>query len=367
MSGRLEKAWVSTGRTLHRLFWHRWLLVGAIAVVLAGGVVAAAAYGYDRSRSDMIAKGVHVGGINVGGLSRDQARVKLRRAYRVLERPLVLRYRGGRGRMVLTAREAQVRIDVHALVDRALAESHGGWFIPRAWRELTGGRVDAGLRPHVKYSLSAIRSAVDRLERRVNRKPVDARLVPSYDSLRVEGGHRGAAVRVPLLRWQIKHALVFRGVKRVIDVPMHPIEPEATIETLRRDYPSYITIDRGSFTLRVYSHLHLVKSYPIAVGQAGLETPAGVYHIQDKVVDPSWHVPNSAWAGSLAGQVIPPGPSDPLKARWMGIFNGAGIHGTDVTSSIGQAVSHGCVRMLVPDVIDLYDRVSVGTPIYIGN
>lgn len=50
----------------------------------------------------------------------------------------------------------------------------------------------------------------------------------------------------------------------------------------------------------------------------------------------------------------------------MGIFDGAGIHGTDETYSLGSAASHGCVRMSVPDVIDLYDRVDVGTPIYIG-
>ena len=50
----------------------------------------------------------------------------------------------------------------------------------------------------------------------------------------------------------------------------------------------------------------------------------------------------------------------------MGIFNGAGIHGTDDTGSLGSAASHGCVRMAIPDVIDLYDRVDVGTPIYIG-
>jgi lipoprotein-anchoring transpeptidase ErfK/SrfK len=78
-------------------------------------------------------------------------------------------------------------------------------------------------------------------------------------------------------------------------------------------------------------------------------------------------VPNSAWAGALAGKLIPPGPDDPIKARWMGIFDGAGIHGTDEVSSIGHAFSHGCVRMLIPDVIDLYDRVSVGTPVYIGD
>ena len=99
----------------------------------------------------------------------------------------------------------------------------------------------------------------------------------------------------------------------------------------------------------------------------GLETPAGLYQIQNKVIDPSWDVPDSAWAGPLAGQVIPPGPEDPLKARWMGLWNGAGIHGTDEVDSIGHAFSHGCVRMLIPDAIDLYNRVQVGTPVYIGN
>ena len=174
-------------------------------------------------------------------------------------------------------------------------------------------------------------------------------------------------IKHALLKWQIRHALLSRHVKRSIKVPTRPVTPEVTIATLRKENPSYITLDRGAFTLRVYQNLKLVKSYPIAVGQAGLETPAGLYHIQDKQVDPWWHVPKSAWAGSLAGQVIPPGPSDPLKARWMGLWNGAGIHGTEETWSIGHAVSHGCVRMLIPDVIDLYDRVEVGTPVFIGD
>jgi lipoprotein-anchoring transpeptidase ErfK/SrfK len=77
-------------------------------------------------------------------------------------------------------------------------------------------------------------------------------------------------------------------------------------------------------------------------------------------------VPNSPWAGDLAGKVIPPGPDDPIKARWMGIYAGAGIHGTDADGSIGSAASHGCIRMHIPDVIELYDEVSVGTPVYIA-
>jgi lipoprotein-anchoring transpeptidase ErfK/SrfK len=82
-------------------------------------------------------------------------------------------------------------------------------------------------------------------------------------------------------------------------------------------------------------------------------------------VNPSWHVPQSSWAGKLAGKVIPPGPSNPIKARWMGIYDGAGIHGTDAVNSIGTNASHGCIRMRIPDVEEVYDQVKVGTPVYI--
>ena len=50
----------------------------------------------------------------------------------------------------------------------------------------------------------------------------------------------------------------------------------------------------------------------------------------------------------------------------MGIFAGAGIHGTDEIYSLGSAASHGCIRMAIPDVIELYDQVAVGTPVYIA-
>jgi len=126
-------------------------------------------------------------------------------------------------------------------------------------------------------------------------------------------------------------------------------------------------VNRSAFQLSVYKDLKLVKTYGIAVGQVGLETPAGLYHIQNKAVNPAWTVPNSAWAGDLAGTVVPGGTAEnPLKARWMGIFDGAGIHGTDASGSIGSAASHGCIRMLIPDVIELYDQVPVGAPIYIA-
>ncbi|HVF77945.1 MAG TPA: L,D-transpeptidase, partial [Solirubrobacteraceae bacterium] len=70
----------------------------------------------------------------------------------------------------------------------------------------------------------------------------------------------------------------------------------------------------------------------------------------------------------LAGKTIEPGPDNPIKARWMAFNGGAGIHGIDPSaySSIGTDASHGCVRMRIPDVISLYARSPVGTPVYVA-
>ena len=139
-------------------------------------------------------------------------------------------------------------------------------------------------------------------------------------------------------------------------------------DELAKDYPAILFVDRASFTLTLYKNLKRTKTYGIAVGQVGLETPAGLYHIQNKAVDPAWTMPNSDWvAPEDRGKIVPGGtPENPLKARWLGIFAGAGIHGTDAVDSIGSAASHGCVRMRIPDVIELYDQVPVGAPVYIA-
>ncbi len=84
-------------------------------------------------------------------------------------------------------------------------------------------------------------------------------------------------------------------------------------------------------------------------------------------MNPAWHAPDEPWAGEFAGTIVPPGsPDNPIKARWLEFYNGAGIHGTDDVASLGTAASHGCIRMSIPDVIELYDRVPLQTPVYIA-
>ena len=139
-----------------------------------------------------------------------------------------------------------------------------------------------------------------------------------------------------------------------------------TGEKLADEYPVVVTVDRGGYRLSLFKRLERVRVYPIAVGQAGLETPAGLYKIQNKAINPAWHVPDSDWAGDLAGTVIPGGaPDNPIKARWLGVYDGVGVHGTDARGSIGSNASHGCIRMLIEDVERLYEEVPVGTPIFI--
>jgi lipoprotein-anchoring transpeptidase ErfK/SrfK len=343
----------------------RRLAIGGVVVGLAAVLLFGAAYAYARSQDDVIAHGIHVGAIDLGGLSAPAARARLDHAFAPLERPLVLRY--PRGRLVVTARAAKVEVEVDALVARALDLSRRSWFLPRAWRELSGEGAGANLRPKVDYSRSAVERIIRLLQRRIDRRPRNAVLVPSFDRLIVKRDRPGVAFAVGPLRRALERTLVSARAPRILEVTIRHPRPRVSVSLLRRRYPSFVTIDRAAFRLRLFIHLRFARSYPIAVGQQGLQTPAGIYHIQNKVINPSWQVPFSSWTGSLAGQVIPPGADDPLKARWLGIFNGAGMHGTDETWSIGHAVSHGCVRMTIPDVIDLYNRVKVGTPVYIGD
>jgi L,D-transpeptidase ErfK/SrfK len=106
-----------------------------------------------------------------------------------------------------------------------------------------------------------------------------------------------------------------------------------------------------------------VKSYPVAVGRPGWETPTGTFKIETMYRNPKWINP-------FTGELIPGGESDnPLGRRWMGFWtdkqNWAGFHGTSSVSSIGTAASHGCVRMFEKDIEELFERVAIGTPVIV--
>lgn len=123
-----------------------------------------------------------------------------------------------------------------------------------------------------------------------------------------------------------------------------------------------IVVDIDGRKLRLIRDGRVEKVYPVAVGTATHPTPRGTYEVIDKQYDPAWYPPDSPWAAGLGP--IPPGPGNPLGTRWIGTSAEAiGIHGTYADNSIGTAASHGCVRMHISDVEELFEEVALGSTV----
>lgn len=124
----------------------------------------------------------------------------------------------------------------------------------------------------------------------------------------------------------------------------------------------YLFIKLSDRRVYIYQDDRLKTSYPIAIGREGWETPAGTYKVIQKIPNPSWKHP-------FTGEIIPPGPENPLGERWIGFWtdgtNYIGFHGTPNEETVGQAVSHGCVRMLNQDVLALFEKVAIGTTVIV--
>ena len=323
--------------------------IAPTAVLLALLPVATASAADDR----VIAQGVTVRGIAVGGQTVDQATTTVGGMLDAhLKRAVVVRI--GATTQRLSAGQARFTFDAALTAKRAF---HAG-------EAAKGQPVDVP--PAVRHSRLAVRSWAWNARKRVSRPAVNATIDITLRKIRRRAGRNGLSLDHRALAASVDKALDDTTSPRAFRHPTVRVKPKVGIGDLARAYGTVITIDRNNFKLRLFKRLKFSRSYGIAVGMAGLDTPSGRYSIRNKQVNPAWHVPNSSWAGSLAGSVIPGGaPNNPLKARWMGVAASVGIHGTAEEWSIGTRASHGCIRMRVRDVTDLYRRVPVGTPVLI--
>jgi vancomycin resistance protein YoaR len=224
------------------------IVAGLVSVLL---LAAGALYVYDATRSDLIAEGVTVNGVSVGGLKANEARVVLRRALAdPLQRPVVVRH--GDRRFKLTARRARVEVDVDASVDRALDVSHTGNLVSRAWRSATGGRVEQDIPVDVAYSKKAVRRLVSRVSDALARKPVDADVEISGAGVSRVPARKGRRVRADRLRRQVTRTLLATEGTRRLRAPTAPVKPDVTDKELVERYPAILVVNRGAFTLTLY-------------------------------------------------------------------------------------------------------------------
>ncbi len=301
----------------------------------------------------VIAEGVTAGGIAVGGLTVSQAEALIAQQAGPAAMQRLIVAIGGR-RYTLWMRGIGMKLDANRTARRAYY----------AGRDKGPGTASTLA---LSWRKARVAAFVAKVDRRASIASRDATVRITLRRIYKRAGKDGRAVDEKRLRALIDAALADPSLERLLKPGRKPVRPAVRTRDLARRYATVVTVDKRNFKLRLFKRLRHAKTYGIAVGAAGYDTPPGLYSIQNKQVNPAWHAPNRPWAGAYAGTVIPGGaPNNPLKARWLGIAGGVGIHGTAEPWSIGTRASHGCIRMRVPDVIDLYPRVPVGAPVLIG-
>ena len=311
------------------------LLAATFLLLVTLGVAAP-----DAARKPVvIAPGVTIAGVRVGGLTSEPARTRVERAF---GRPLRLRY--GRKRWRISPRY----LGASASIDKAVARA-----------------LQSGPRARVSLEVSAarprIRRYVQRLDRLFSREPVDASVIGVVN---LRPAFTPAKTGVKVRRDEMTNAIAYM-LKTNRRTPLPLLMEEVPAAVTPENFGPVIVVFRDSKRLTLFDGPRAVRTFPIATGQSAYPTPVGNYSIATMQRDPWWiPPPNSDWAQGK--KPIPPGPGNPLGTRWMGTTAPlVGIHGTPDAASIGYSASHGCIRMRVPDAEALFNEVHVGTPVLI--
>jgi lipoprotein-anchoring transpeptidase ErfK/SrfK len=304
------------------------LVVAALTPALRG----------DAAPPALIAQGVTIAGVPVGGMSNEQAQAAVRPVFARAKR---ISY----GDVSWRLRPARFGASV------AIADG-----VQRAFTASPDTAVE--LTPNVDPT--AVRRFVKALDKRISYPATDTQfvglsgLVPQFTEEKP-----GLRVLRQLTAQRIARVLRSTNLTRT-RAAVESVQPTLT----RDNFGPVIVIRRGANELRYYEGANLVRSFGVATGQSVYPTPTGTFSIVDMQLNPWWRPPDSSWAQGL--KPIPPGPGNPLGTRWMGISApGVGIHGTPDDASIGYSASHGCIRMHIPDAEWLFQHVHIGTPVVI--
>jgi lipoprotein-anchoring transpeptidase ErfK/SrfK len=320
------------------------LLACVAAGVLAAAVLADTAPPPTTTATDttttpvpIVPAGVTLGGVPVGGLAQDAA---VQTVSQWFGRPLTLRLESTT--IQVTPELLGTTVSADTAVAKALT-------VPP--------NTTLGLRAGVDKAL--VQAFVAKLAVRFDRKPVDSRLLLRNFKPLVTASVPGRRIEQGSVVLALSEELE-NGTRAAIALPAKALAPKVTEKSIG----PVIVIRRASNLLTLYNGMRTVRRFAVATGQTIYPTPLGRFQIVVKWKNPWWYPPASPWA--KGEKPTPPGPGNPLGTRWMGLSApGVGIHGTPQDGSIGYSLSHGCIRMHIPQAEWLFDHVDVGTPVYI--
>jgi lipoprotein-anchoring transpeptidase ErfK/SrfK len=311
------------------------LLLWFVAGLVVAGVLASAPAAADPTGT--IPLGVTISGVQVGGLAPDAAGAAVLQAFQT---PLELQL--GSTRILVTPD----LLGAVPAVDKA---------IEKALVALPNTAVPLG----VTVTNGTLGEFVAGLAKRFDRRAVDSKLFLRGLRPWLSRERSGRKLDQRRAVRDVTAALV-NGTRETIPLAQTNLRPKIT----RRNFGPVVVIRRGSNRLQLYDGMRFRRFFGVATGQRQYPTPLGRFQIVVKWRNPWWYPPNSPWAQGQ--KPIPPGPDNPLGTRWMGLSAaGVGIHGTPSDSSIGYSVSHGCIRMHIPEAEWLFNHVEVGTTVFI--
>ncbi|HEU0130766.1 MAG TPA: L,D-transpeptidase family protein [Mycobacteriales bacterium] len=332
-------------------------LIVALVAVLVGAPagVGYAAYSQDAPMRGLLPKGTVVGGVDVSRLQRPAALAKVTAVVeRDFDRKVTVTV-GGHA-YTTSLRALGARDDAKAAVGRAFAAASAGNWLTRAWHRVVDGtsapREDVKVVDHDPAKLEAL----------VTRAVADVSVAPTNGEVHSAGGWltftRGKFGRT-VDRDAVRKAFVAAlkdGSPRSVDSLEVP--PGPSVETA-------ILVRTGENKLYLYQHGRITRTFGVATGSPRYPTPHGRFEVVLKRYLPTWVNPWSPWSMHEPAR-IGPGPNNPLGTRAMNLSApGIRIHGTPADRSIGYSVSHGCIRMHIPDVEALYPLVPTHTPVFI--
>jgi lipoprotein-anchoring transpeptidase ErfK/SrfK len=338
-------------------------VVVAIAVgivLLALGGVSFAAYRYDQASSDRILPGVSIAGTNVGGMTRAEAMAAVERtAQERLTQRLVIRV--ARESWQTTPQELGQTADVASAVDEALQASDSVGFVTRVWHRLREEPVDISVDlTFTSGNSTGIADLVSSIATKVEQTPRDASVSVIDGQVTFVHSRPGHALGANIGTQRLQAAL--DEDVAAVRLPVRTVKPRVPDAKIGKT----IVVDRTTNELFLYDGFELEKSYHVATAAAGYITPPGDWTIIDKRENPTWTNPAPDTWGADLPAFIPPGPGNPLGTRALYLdAPGIRIHGTSDVSSIGTHASHGCIRMLMSDVEQIYPLVPIGTRVIV--
>ena len=339
---------------------HPVLVISLVVALLLTSGTTVWAVNYDSASSKKMQEDTVVGGVPVGGMHYEEA---VRAVRAIVEEPLrrPIRVEADDFQAETTAWDLGLQVDVPKAVRKAMDRSQEGNIVTRVWRRLFGaGSVNVILAPQWVEG-GEVTSLLSRAAEAVAIPPKDAKVDASSGWVTIKPPTKGRELDSEKSRTAILDAANRRD--STVRLVTNTLEPQVGADAVSR----VILVRTGENMLYLYENGHIAKSWPVATGAAGFPTPTGTWRIVQKLVNPTWINPNSAWSRNMPAK-IGPGPNNPLGTRALALnASGILIHATSDRSSIGYSASHGCIRMNEEDELDLFGRVDAGTLVAVVN